>query len=129
MPTALELTRDGWKGYLKGGRRRFTVPKPTASEKKQRGALLRRIRKAAAMLKSRFGARRVILFGSLAGHSPYGAASDVDLAVEGLKDGGNFWQAWRSVEEMIEDRFVDLIEIEDAAQSLRQSILRYGIEL
>ena len=129
MPTALELTREGWKGYLKGVRRRFTVPKPTASEKKERGVLLRRIRRAAEVLKSRFGARRVILFGSLAGPFPYGATSDVDLAVEGLKDGESFWQAWRAVEEMIEDRFVDLIEIEDAAESLRQSIMRHGIEL
>ena len=129
MPTALELTRDGWKGYLKGGRRRLTVPKPSASEKKERGVLRRRVRKAAGVLKSRFGARRVILFGSLAGPPPYGAASDVDLAVEGLKDGESFWQAWRAVEEIFEDRLVDLIEIEGVAESLRQSIQRYGIEL
>jgi len=129
MPTALELTRDGWKGYLKGAKRRLTVPKLTATQKRKRGLLLRRVRKAAAVLKEQFGARRVILFGSFAGAGRYMATSDVDLAVEGLKGGKSYWQAWRIVEEIVEDHLVDLIEMEDAAESLRQAIRRYGINL
>ena len=129
MPTALELTRDGWKGYLKGARRRLTVPKLTVTEKRERELLRRRVRKAAEVLKTQFGARQVILFGSLAGAGRYGAISDVDLAVEGLKGGKSYWHAWRVVEEIIKDRLVDLIEIEDAAESLRQAIQRYGIKL
>jgi len=129
MPTALELTRDGWKGYLKGARRRLTVPKLTVTEKRERELLRRRVRKAAEVLKTQFGARQVILFGSLAGAARYGAISDVDLAVEGLKGGNRYWHAWRVVEEIIKDRLVDLIEIEDAAESLRQAIQRYGIKL
>lgn len=129
MPTALELTREGWESYLKGARRRLTVPKLTATEKRERELLLRRVRKAAEALKKQFGVRRVILFGSLAGPAWYGAASDVDLAVEGLKGGESYWQAWRVIEEIIEDRLVDLIEIEDAGRSLRQAVQRYGVEL
>ena len=129
MPTALELSRDGWKGYLKGARRRVAVPKLTVTEKRERELLLRRVRKAAAVLKDQFGARQIILFGSLASAGRYGATSDVDLAVEGLKGGKTYWQAWRVVEEIIKDHLVDLIEIEDAAESLRQAIQRYGIKL
>ena len=36
------------------------------------------------LLKERFGARRVILFGSLAGQGPWHGRSDIDLAVQGL---------------------------------------------
>jgi hypothetical protein len=53
----------------------------------------------------------------------------VDLAVEGLKSGKDYWEAWRVVEEIIADRLVDLIEIETAGESLRQAIQRHGAEL
>ena len=43
-----------------------------------------RIRETAAVLKSRFGVRRVILFGSLAHDAWFMPDSDVDIAVEGL---------------------------------------------
>ena len=79
-------------------------------------------------MKARFGARRVVLFGSLAHAAWFVPDSDVDLAVEGLV-GGDYWEAWRLVEEVIGDRPVDLIEIERAGESLRRAIERYGVEL
>jgi hypothetical protein len=48
--------------------------------------------------------------------------------VEGLA-GGDYWRAWKLVEEIIGDRLVDLIEMETAGESLRQAIERYGVEL
>jgi hypothetical protein len=44
--------------------------------------------------------------------------------VERLKSGEDYWEAWQRVEEIIGDRLVDLIEIETAGQSLRQTIQR-----
>lgn len=129
MATALELTREGWKNYLKGARRRLAVPELTEHEKREREHLLQRVRKAAAILKSQFGAQRVLLFGSLAQPFWFREDSDVDLAVEGLKSGKDYWEAWRVVEEIIADRLVDLIEIETAGESLRQAIQRHGAEL
>jgi predicted nucleotidyltransferase len=80
------------------------------------------------VLKTRFGARRVILFGSLA-HAAWSTPdSDVDLAVEGLV-GEDYWRAWRALEAIIEDRPVDLIETEMAGESLRRAIQRHGVEL
>lgn len=129
MPTALELTREGWKSYLEGARRRLVVPELTDAEKGELNPLLRRVRKAAEVLKNQFGARRVLLFGSLAQPFWFKEDSDVDLAVEGLKSGKDYWEAWQIVEEIIGDRLVDLIEIETARESLRQAIQRYGAEL
>ena len=128
MPTALELTREGWKSYLKAVRHRPAPPEPTLAERRERERLLARIREAAAALKARFGVRRVVLFGSLAHEAWFVPDSDVDLAVEGLA-GDDYWEAWRLVEEVIGDRLVDLIEIEVAGESLRRAIERYGVEL
>lgn len=128
MPTALELTREERKRYLEAARRRPSPPDLTSVEQRTRERILDRTREAAAALKSRFGARRVFLFGSLAHAAWFAPDSDVDLAVEGLA-GDDYWRAWRVVEEIIGDRPVDLIAIEMARESLRQAIRRYGVEL
>lgn len=128
MPTTLELTREGRKRYLEAARRRSAPAELTLAEGRAREGLLGRIREAAAVLKSRFGVRRVVLFGSLAHAAWFMPDSDVDLAVEGLV-GQAYWQAWRLLEEVIGDHPVDLIEIETAGESLRRAIQRYGVEL
>jgi predicted nucleotidyltransferase len=128
MPTALELTREGWRSYLEAARRRPAPPEITPAERRARERLLERVREAAAALKARYGARRVVLFGSLAHAAWFMPDSDVDLAVEGLA-GDDYWQAWRLVEEIIGDRPVDLIEIEMVGESLKRAIRRYGMEL
>lgn len=126
MPTALELGRKGWQPYLKATRRR-PVTGLTPAEQQERERLLQRVREAAAAIKTRFGADRVVLFGSLAHAAWFVPNSDVDLAVEGLKS-DDYWPAWRLVEEIIGDHAVDLIEIEMAGESLKQAIDRYGVE-
>lgn len=128
MPTALELTREGWRSYLEAARRRPAPPEVTSAERRARERLLDRVREAAAVLKARYGARRVVLFGSLAHAAWFVPDSDVDLAVEGLA-GDDYWRAWRLVEEIIGDRPVDLIEIEMVGESLKRAIQRHGIEM
>ena len=128
MPTALELTREGWKPYLEAASRRGEPSPLTLEERQAPERLLTRIRTAAAMLKDRFDARRVVLFGSLAHAAWFMPDSDVDLAVEGLAS-RDYWRAWQVVEEIIGDRPVDLIEIETVGESLRQAIERHGVEL
>jgi len=129
MATALELTREGWKSYLEGARRRLIVPELTDAQRRERDLLLQRVREAAEVLRTRFGARRVLLFGSLSQPYWFREESDVDLAAEGLKSGKDYWDAWEAIEEIIPDRLVDLIEIETAGECLKQAILRYGLEL
>ena len=75
-----------------------------------------RVRQAVGMLKAQFGVRRVILLGSLAHPSWFSRESDVDLAIEGLAS-DDYWRAWRTVEDVITDREVDLIQIETATNS------------
>jgi len=128
MPTALELTREGWKHYVEAASHRLEPVVVSPEGEEARKQLLSRVHKAAAALKAHFAVRRVVVFGSLAHAAWFMPDSDVDLAVEGLalKD---YWQAWRMVEEIINDRPVDLVEIEAARESLRQAIERDGIDL
>jgi len=128
MPTALQLGPSGWQRYLKAGRDRHRSATPAASEREGLESLLRRVGEAADALKQQFGVRRVVLFGSLAHRAWFASDTDVDLAVEGLH-AQDYWQAWKVVEDIVGDRPVDMIEIERAKPSLRQSIIRSGIEL
>jgi predicted nucleotidyltransferase len=128
MTTALELTREGWMPYIEGAKRRIKPPEQIQEEQHKREELLVRIRKAGESLKSQFGVKRVILFGSLAHAGWFAPDSDVDLAVEGLI-GDDYWRAWRLAEEVIGDRSVDFIDMEAAGESLKRAIERYGVEL
>ena len=92
------------------------------------GQLIAKVGEAATMLKTRFSAKRVVLFGSLAHSAWFLPDSDVDIAVEGLAP-EDYWRAWRTVEEIIGDRPVDLIDIQEASETLRKAIDRYGVEL
>ncbi|MGQ9554223.1 MAG: nucleotidyltransferase family protein [Anaerolineae bacterium] len=105
MATALELGREGWQRYLHERRRRAP---PKLLPEQQREHLLAQARQAAAMLKSEFGAKRVVLFGSLAHGAWFTPDSDVDMAVEGLS-GERYWQAWRAVEAGIAAEFAQFI--------------------
>ena len=128
MSTALELSRKDWKRYVGTASRRAFPPELTTEEHRERERLLGRIRDAAALVKARFGAKKVVLFGSIAHAGWFAQDSDVDLAVEGL-GGDDYWKAWGLVEEIVKDRPVDLIDIETARDSLKRAIERYGIEL
>ena len=127
MATALELSRDGWKPYIDAARRRQS-PHPTEDESGLRDELVGRAREVATVLKGDFGARRVVLFGSLAQNQWFGPHSDVDLAIEGVAS-SQYWDAWRVAEDILGDRVVDLVEIETAKQSLRRVIEQQGIDL
>jgi len=128
MPTALELGPEGWQPFIEAAKRRSWPLTIEAVDQQERERILVRVREAALVLKRRFGAQRVVLFGSLAHTAWFMPDSDVDLAVQGVPH-KLYWQAWRCVEEIVGDRPVDLIDIESARDSLRQAIERYGMEL
>lgn len=78
-----------------------------------------------ALLKSRFGARRVILFGSLAGQGAWHSRSDIDLAVEGL-DPEDFFKAYGACCDLVPrdlELDIDLVPLENAYPEMRARIL------
>jgi predicted nucleotidyltransferase len=128
MATALELKREGWRRFAKTGTLRCTPAVVSPKSLKEREELLDRVRKAAALIKEKFGVRRVILIGSLAHASWFTPESDVDIVVEGLANRW-YWEAWKTLEDEVADRPVDLIDLESAAEPLKRAIYRHGIDL
>lgn len=75
------------------------------------------------LLKERFGARRVILFGSLAGQGAWHGRSDIDLAVEGLAE-GDFFPAYSACRDLLPRGLeLDLVPLERAYPEMRARIL------
>lgn len=81
----------------------------------------------ARMLKERYGATRVRLFGSLARRDEV-EGFDIDLAAEGLAPGDHF-QAWADADRLV-TRKLDLIDLaDDLPPLLRTRIDQDGVDL
>ncbi len=78
------------------------------------------------LLTDRYGARRVVLFGSFA-RGDSRESSDVDIAVEGL-DGARYFTAMSELSGLLASP-VDLVELESAQPSLRERIAFEGVPL
>lgn len=123
--TTSELTEEHIQYFITCARKRQYRETSHPLEQELPQLLWVRICQAAELLKTRFGAKRVWLFGSLAHQAWFSPDSDVDLAVEGLNT-ADYWAACQAVEDILVDREVDLIEVESASASLLQAIQRYG---
>ena len=85
-------------------------------------------RQAARILKEKFGATRVIAFGSLAHGAWFHTRSDIDLAAEGIAPEA-FWRAWCTLDTLDSPLDIDLIALESAPEHLRARISQEGVEL
>ena len=85
-------------------------------------------RQAAALLKSRFGASRVVLFGSLLDKQHFRRWSDVDLAAWGLP-GITYYKAQSALLDLDPTISIDLVDPESCSPNLRKVILQEGIDL
>lgn len=83
---------------------------------------------AARLLKVEFGATRVVLFGSLARGSGFHSGSDIDLAAAGIEP-HLFFRAWAALDQLAAGFEVNLIDMRDTSERLRQIIAVEGIEL
>ena len=96
-----------------------------------RAAALAAARRAADLLVRRYGARRVYLFGSLAGTGSvvFHPASDIDLAVEGLP-GEGFWEALVAVDAVMpRGHAADVSELESVRPYIKAAVLERGVLL
>ncbi|MFQ6015370.1 MAG: nucleotidyltransferase family protein [Anaerolineae bacterium] len=78
--------------------------------------------RCAVLLRERFGVRRVVLFGSAVGDSPWHSRSDLDLAVEGLRPEDHL-RALNACYQLLPPGLeLDLIRLESAWPQLRARI-------
>ncbi len=122
--TALDLSPFEWKQYH-----------PFESDNKQSSFFLINkkdyvkniAKKIAVELKEHFGAHRVVLFGSAARGNIH-AKSDIDIAVWGIP-AKDFYRAVAFATGYSNEWKVDMVDAEDCRETLKQSILKDGIEL
>lgn len=103
---------------------RFARAQAAAAERAV--ALRAAVPRLAGLLYGR-GARRVVLFGSLATGAQPHAGTDVDLCVEGLDE--EAWEAASLDLQALACAQVDLVRWEDASARMRRRIETDGVEI
>ena len=129
--TASDLKRAGWPAD-----EMIRYQPWAASERyeRDRDLILRRekawkvARDATRILKSRFGATRVLVFGSLAHGAWFTPRSDVDLYAEGIPVEA-FFRAEAAIEKIESNIKVDLLDARECSPQLLQVIEEEGVEL
>ena len=79
-----------------------------------------------AILRERFGASSVLVFGSLAGEQWFGEASDIDLAASGLR-ADDYFTAMAAVQGLLGEFEVDLVDLDRCPPGLRETVLGEGV--
>jgi predicted nucleotidyltransferase len=85
-------------------------------------------RKAAKLLKSEFAAKKVFVFGSLLYETSFTLWSDIDLSASGIAT-DKYYAAVAAVSDLSSSTRIDLIDMESCRPSLRDTILKEGVEL
>jgi predicted nucleotidyltransferase len=120
--TALDLSTEEWKAYRPG----VQVDEEQVAERWDRAWEVACA--AARLMRQRFSATRVVVFGSLAHRTWFTPWSDIDLAAWGIPS-DMFYQAVASVTGLSSEFEIDLVAPEDCRPGLRQVIEQEGIDL
>jgi predicted nucleotidyltransferase len=125
MPTTLGLTLEQIAQYRAHAQNRRLQEQPEIEQRRKQA--WEAARKAARLLKNKFGATRVVVFGSLARNIGFTLWSDVDIAAWGLAPEDTF-RAIGATMDMESEIPVNLVDVNTALPSLLKIIEREGIE-
>jgi predicted nucleotidyltransferase len=121
--TALAMTDQELQGY----HLRSSAGGPAAEAHRDQAWNL--ARRAASALRDRFGAQRVVVFGSLLPDATwFSVLSDIDLAAWGIPD-DQYYRAVAAVNELSADFSVDLVDPADCNPLIREAIEEGGVEI
>lgn len=119
--TALELPSQALKKYRPGEaiQRRKSAKGPELSKRRHRASLT--ARKAADLLYSEFGAKKVFVFGSLARRGGFTPWSDIDIAVRGISP-SRFFEAVGVVTGFSAEFRIDLVDLQTSPAAIRKAV-------
>ena len=127
MATALEMKPEEWQ--------RFKPVKSMAVRLAQSESLGVRRRKAlyvakqaASILRRKFGAKSVMVFGSLVSTEAFTLWSDIDLAAWGIAP-DEFYLAVAAITGLSPDFKIDLVEPDNCREAIKDAVLKQGIEI
>jgi len=126
MPVELPIPPEQLAVYRATARQRLTRQLPQVTRRRQQAWEL--ARQVATLLRERFGATRVVVFGSLVHEDCFTPWSDVDLAAWDLRPQDTF-QALGAVLDLDTPITVDLVDIHTCRPTLRALIEQEGVEV
>ncbi|MFW6335356.1 MAG: nucleotidyltransferase family protein [Desulfosalsimonas sp.] len=119
------ITSADMEIYRKTARRRKEIYEQWRRKRIEHGWAV--AQKAASLLRERFQADKVFVFGSFLRAESFDERSDVDLAVQGIPD-EDFLRAIAAVTGLDREITVDLIQLEQASPSLCKQV-EEGVEI
>jgi len=126
--TARELSTVELRAYRPWQAMEDYQKDPSVAERRERAWKI--ARSAAEFLKMRFGAKRVVIFGSLAQKTLFTPWSDIDLAVWGIKPEQYFSAAGAVMDIGLDSGIkVDLVDPENCSKEFQADIEVDGIEV
>ena len=120
--TALEMTPSMWQEY-----RPFKFVEEQKLTSSSISEAFDVAKSVANELINRFGSKKVVLFGSLA-RGDFNHWSDIDLAVGGIPP-DNYYKAVAFASGFSSVWNVDIVDLDDCTEALRDIILQEGVEL
>jgi len=124
--TALNISPAAMTVYRATARKYQKVERRTLAQRKNRAWKV--ARQAAELLKTQFGATRVVIFGSLIHRNCFTPWSDVDIAAWGISSKNTF-QAIGAVLALDSAIETNLVDINSCQPSLLEVIEREGVTL
>ena len=119
----LKIPPEKMKRYRATMQRRQQQAQQELAQRRERAWKVAQL--AGELLKTRFGATRVVVFGSLAHGHWFSDTSDIDLAAWGLKD-EDYFLAVARLQDLSPEFEIDLVAMERCKPSLRTKILSEG---
>lgn len=106
--------------------RRLLTQQRARELERRRELAWQKAREVASFLREAYGARQVILYGSLA-RGDFRETSDIDLYVEGFT--GPYWQMLARADRLAAPFEISIVCAEDALPSLQEEIAREGVAI
>lgn len=123
MSTTASISPEQMAIYRATAQRRRQAEAVALAQRKVRAHVV--ARQAATMLKSRFGASAVWLFGSLTHEQWFTATSDVDLAAWGIAP-ADYFRAVAYLQDISPEFSINLVSMEDCKPTLQEAVLTEG---
>ena len=127
MTTALEMKPEEWRKFnpsknIKAQRARKKYLKD------RREKALKVAKEAATLLRQKFGAQKIVFFGSLTNEDAFSAWSDIDLAAWGIPP-EKFYSAVAAITGLSPLFKIDLVEADNCREAIKEVIYREGVEI
>jgi len=127
MSTAFEMTSEEL-GKFRPTKKIAASGRQSRLLEKRRVKALEMAQKASFLLRQRYGAKRVVVFGSLARAKSFNVWSDIDLAAWGIAP-DKFFSAVAAVTGLSPDFKIDLVEPDTCREAIKSSIQKHGVEI